>query len=104
MRRPLTRLKSEFTEFAFLEMEDAREYYNLQRENFGDTFKQDIKEAVDRITVFPHIYPIAMDNIRKCVMHRFPYNIFYTITKDTVLILSIANHHRKPYYWVGDER
>ncbi len=85
-------------------MEDAKEYYNLQQENLGDRFKQDIKETVDRIIRFPKLYPIARDNIRKCVLHRFPYNLFYTTTEDTILILSVANHHRKPYYWALGEK
>lgn len=92
-------LKIEFTEFAFLEIEDARDYYNLQRENLGENFKSDIKIAINRIANFPNLYPIAADNIRKCTLHRFPYNIFYATFKDTVLILSVANHHRKPHYW-----
>ena len=28
----------------------------------------------------------------------FPYSIFYAITDDTILILSLAHQHRKPFY------
>jgi len=49
-----------FTEFAFSEMEDAKEYYNLQQENLGDVFKQDVRNVVDRILKFPKLYPIVM--------------------------------------------
>ena len=89
-----------FTGFAFSEMEDTKEYYNLQQENLGDVFKQDFRNVVDRIHKFPKLYPIVMGDIRKCTLHRFPYNLFYAITEDVILVLAVANHHRKPYYWV----
>ncbi len=56
------------SEIAFLEIEDAKEYYNLQNPTLGDTFKNDVKKT------------------------------FYAITNDTILILSVAHQHRKPFY------
>ena len=42
-------MKLEFSELAHKELDDAREYYNLQQEELGERFKEHIKESVDTI-------------------------------------------------------
>ena len=86
------------SQLAFLEIEDAKEYYNLQNSTLGDTFKNDIKRSIESIKKFPNLYPNITNDMRRCVLHRFPYSIFYAITDNTILILSVAHQHRKPFY------
>ena len=83
---------------AFLEIEDAKEYYNLQKSTLGDTFKNDVKKSIENIKQFPTLYPNITNNIKRCLLHRFPYSIFYAISDDTILVLSVAHQHRKPFY------
>jgi plasmid stabilization system protein ParE len=86
------------SQLAFLEIEDAKEFYNLQNPTLGDTFKNDIKRSIKSIEKFPNLYPNITSNMRRCVLHRFPYSIFYAITDSTILVLSVAHQHRKPFY------
>lgn len=83
---------------AFFEIEEAKEYYNLQQNNLGDTFKSDLKNSIENIEKFPNLYPNITDDIKRCILHRFPYSLFYTLKKDIILILSVAHQHRKPFY------
>jgi plasmid stabilization system protein ParE len=86
------------SKLAFLEIEDAKEYYNLQKSTLGDTFKDDVKKSIENIKQFPTLYPNITNNIKRCLLHRFPFSIFYAISDDTILILSVAHQHRKPFY------
>ena len=86
------------SQLAFFEIEDAKEYYNLQNSTLGDTFKNDIKRSIESIKKFPNLYTNITNDMRRCVLHRFPYSIFYAITDNTILILSVAHQHRKPFY------
>ena len=88
------------SEQAHFEIEDSKEYYNLQQDSLGDTFKNDLKESILNIQNFPNLYPNITEKIKRCVLHRFPYGIFYTVKTDCILILSVAHQHRKPYYWI----
>jgi len=83
---------------AFFEIEDAKEYYNLQQNNLGDTFKSDLKNSIENIKNFPNLYPNITNDMKRCILHRFPYSIFYTLKQDIILILSVAHQHRKPFY------
>lgn len=86
------------SQIVFLEIEDAKEYYNLQNPTLGDTFKSDVKKTIENIKNFPNLYPNITNDLKRTLLHRFPYSIFYAITNDTILILSVAHQHRKPFY------
>ncbi len=45
-----------------------------------------------------NLYPNIPNDLKRTVLHRFPYSIFYAITNHTILILSVAQQHRKPFY------
>ena len=94
-------MKLIISKFAKEEIENAKEYYNLQQPNLGDSFKKDIKNTLDNIARFPNLYPFIIDTIQRVVLHRFLYSIFYAVEKDTIVILSVAHQHRKPFYWIS---
>lgn len=91
--------KIEISRFAFDEIEESKKYYNLQKSDFGLDFKGDVFNAINNIASYPNLYPIIDVDIRRCLLHRFPFSIFYTIKQDTVVILTVAHQHRKPNYW-----
>ena len=91
-------MKLEFSELAKLEIEDAKAYYNLQQEDLGKRFKEHIKESVDTIAQFPLLYPKVTDELHRVVVHKFPYSIFYMFSGETIVIVSVAHQHRKPFY------
>ena len=93
-------MKLRILEVAALEISDAKEYYNLQQPRLGDSFKKDVQNTIDTILSFPQLYPEVSDSLRRCVLHRFPYSIFYSIEDGTIIILSVAHQRRKPYYWI----
>ena len=93
-------MKLKILELVSFEIEDAKQYYNLQQDKLSDRFKKDVQESIDNIILSPKLYPQAGNSMRRCLLHRFPYSIFYDIDDDTVVVLSVAHQRRKPYYWV----
>lgn len=90
----------EFLPLAKLELDDAIKYYELQLEDLGKRYKEEVRTSINRISIFPKAWTVIRPNIRKCVMHKFPYNILYSIQENTILIIAIAHHHRQPDYWI----
>jgi len=93
-------MQLEISEYAKYEIDDAVEYYNLQEDKLGDIFKMDVKNCIDRILISPNLYPNIVENIKRSLLHRFPYSIFYAIESEKIIILSVAHQSRKPFYWV----
>ena len=85
------------SKLAFLEIEDAKDYYNLQKTTLGDNFKEDIKKSIKNIKNFPNLYPNITDDLKRCVLHRFPYSIFFLLQTIQFypLLINIENHFIK---------
>jgi plasmid stabilization system protein ParE len=93
-------MEVKFNELAVREMNDAIAYYELQYSGLGAAFKVEIKKAVDRIIKYPKAWTIVDEDIRKYILHKYPYNVYYSLEKDRLYIIAIAHQHRKPNYWI----
>jgi plasmid stabilization system protein ParE len=82
------------------EMMDAAHYYELQAAGLGLAFIDKLDSAIQDIAEAPDRWPIIRSNIRRRLVHRFPYGIMYRIDLDEVLILATMHLHRHPDYWI----
>ncbi len=96
-------MKILFTELARAELIDAIAYYEMEVPGLGETFKDEVASATMRISHFPQAWSIERGDVRKCIMHKFPYKVLYSIEEDHILIIAIAHQHRKPDYWIDDK-
>lgn len=92
-------MKIRFLEIAQLELDEAIEYYNSESLGLGDEFLLEALKAIERIRHFPKAWHPFTDSTRRCQLHRFPYGLIYQILDDEILIVAVANLHRKPDYW-----
>lgn len=90
-----------FTSFARQELEDAVRYYELEYSGLGSKFKEEVRKAVLRIAAYPQAWSIERGDVRKCLLHRFPYKLLYSVEEDHILVIAIAHQHQRPGYWVG---
>jgi toxin ParE1/3/4 len=75
-------------------------YYEGQRAGLGLALQAIVQAALTLIQKNPKIYAKrGGTEIRKCVLQRFPYNIFYEELDDSVWIAAVAHHRRRPGYW-----
>ena len=94
-------MKINFLEIAQIELDDAIEYYNYEIPGLGDAFLTEVLNTLDRIGKYPEAWQPSSKRTRRCQTRRFPYGIMYQIRKDEILVVAIANLHRKPGYWKG---
>ena len=93
-------MKVVFSKLAKLELEDAIAYYELELSGLGINFKKEVRKNIERIKKFPEAASIERGEIRKSLLHKFPYKILYSIESDHIFIIAIAHQHRRPDYWV----
>jgi toxin ParE1/3/4 len=65
-----------------LEMLDAARYYELQAPGLGANFLDKIDQAVSDIAKDPQKWPIFRFQIRRRLIHRFPFGLLYRIDPD----------------------
>ena len=93
-------MRALFSALARLELDDAADYLELEFEGLGESFKAEVKLAAERISRHPLAWSVESGEIRKCLLHRFPYKLLYSIETDHILILAVAHQHRQPDYWI----
>lgn len=89
-----------FLEQALLELDDAKEYYEYQQSNLGIKFVSFVKKSVSLIKKYPFAWNPLSNEIRRCLVKGFPYGLIYQIRENEILIIAVANLHRKPNYWI----
>ncbi len=68
-----------FSKYAKLELEDAVRFYELQHFRLGKRFKEEVSKAALRIVEYPTAWSIESGEVRKCLLHKFPYQLLYSI-------------------------
>ena len=81
------------------EMTEAAWYYESQAPGLSVTFLNHIQLAFDDIAQGPERWPEIKFKIRRRLVYRFPYGVFYRIDPEEVVVLTIANLRRRPNYW-----
>lgn len=72
-------MKAIFSSYAKLELDDAVYFYELEYKGLGLRFKNEVKQAIERILKYPSAWSIEQGEIRKYLLHQFPYKLLYSI-------------------------
>ncbi len=87
------------------EMEDVFWTYEDQSDGLGTLFLDQVQRSARYLLTFPRSAPVARRigdvAVRKRVLQRFPYDLFYTFDEDALSILAIAHQKRRPGYWIA---
>ncbi len=74
-------------------------YYNEKSPGLGTEFLEEIKKSVRNIQSNPKRWKIVKNQVRQCILQRFPFLIFYISTPKQIFIVAFAHNKRKPNYW-----
>lgn len=74
-------------------------WYESRRAGLGVEFLDLVSSAFREITNEPERYPIAVDDIRKCIVHRFPYVVYFVKVQRGVSVLAVMHERRDPSRW-----
>ena len=93
-------MKVIFSKYAFQELDDATQYYEIEYQGLGKRFRDEVRKAAKRISKYPAGWSQEHYEVRKCILHKFPYKLLYSIESNHVFIIAVAHQHRKPDYWI----
>ena len=86
-------------ESAKQEIDDGFHWYESQIEGLGLKFKEEVFFAIKRIQVNPVLYSALNNNLRRCLLVKFPYKVIYSIDESEIFNLAVAHQRRRPNYW-----
>ncbi|HEY3025912.1 MAG TPA: type II toxin-antitoxin system RelE/ParE family toxin [Pyrinomonadaceae bacterium] len=88
-----------FTPDADAELAEARQWYARQREDLDLEFMECIDDALSRVIGNPHINPIVYRTLRRAVVRRFPFAVFYEVTATEIQVIAVFHSRRDPEVW-----
>ena len=84
---------------AELEFHDAYDWYEFQRSGLGEEFARAVHACLALVCRHPRIFPAAVDEFRRALVRRFPYELIYEITPHEIVVYAVFNCSRNPERW-----
>ena len=75
-----------FTSAAHRELAEAVEYYEDRQSELGNRFLHAVEACARRIEQYPVMWAKVSPRIRRCIVHGFPFALFYHPGDDEILI------------------
>jgi plasmid stabilization system protein ParE len=86
------------THEAEAEFDEAADWYE-RTAGLGAEFVARIRDALSRIGSMPELHAVVYQDIRRAVIRRFPYNIYYRVRADRVEVIAVFHGRRDPSVW-----
>jgi len=81
---------------------EAIAYYESKRPGLGASFLAEFETAIGTVLEAPHRNPVEQrPDVRRKGLQRFPYTVLYRDAAESVQVLAVAHHRRRPQYWLG---
>ena len=84
---------------AAADIEDAVDWYERQREGLGTEFLEAVYLALESIAQNPQRAPLIHRDVRRALLRRFPYGIYYRVYPDLVVVVACMHGRRDPKRW-----
>ncbi|MDO8950201.1 MAG: type II toxin-antitoxin system RelE/ParE family toxin [Actinomycetota bacterium] len=81
---------------ALVDIESAREWYEIQRPGLGDEFLESVDDAIESVLNFPAAYPVDYREARRFLVERFPYCLYYRLDVEGILVVACLHAARDP--------
>jgi plasmid stabilization system protein ParE len=88
-----------FTQAARQELIDAQDWYESKSPGLGVDLRREVDTVVQRIGAHPLQFPIVHKTVRRALVRRFPYMLFFTVEGDTALVIACFHASRNPRHW-----
>jgi len=81
------------------DIERAARWYEAELPGLGAEFLESIQDTVAAILESPLMYPAVEGDVRRAIMRRFPFLVYFTLDDDVVCMLAVLHGRRDPNSW-----
>jgi toxin ParE1/3/4 len=74
-------------------------FYEARSAGLGVRFREHLDHAIDRIVEDPERYPTVYRGLRRRLVERFPYAVYYRAYPETIFIVAVMHGRRSPARW-----
>lgn len=81
------------------DVDDSHAWYEEQRIGLGEAFLRVLDAAVASIQRHPEAYQLVDRTMRRALLRRFPYAVFFEVVGTEVIVYGILHCARDPKAW-----
>ncbi len=85
-----------FRRIARLELDESVSWYENKRVGLGNQFRIEIEKHLERIANQPQRFRQIRGQVRRAVLRRFPYCIYFLPEVDGIIVLAVFHSRRAP--------
>ena len=83
------------------EVQQAFDWYEEQSKGLGLEFLRAMEACLSGVTRNPLAYTVVtVPNVRRTVVRRFPYALFYLVDDEAIVVIAVFNVKRSPIDWL----
>jgi plasmid stabilization system protein ParE len=81
---------------AVQEIVETTKFYEGRSGGLGAAFLEQIDAAAERLLADPRRWPVIEHDIRRIMLKRFPFGLYFRVAEDVIRILTVKHHRRHP--------
>jgi plasmid stabilization system protein ParE len=91
----------QFTSLAEADVAEAYDWYASSRRGLGEEFLADMDSVIQMVEQMPEVCPTVYRELRRALLHRFPYSIYYRLLPSvaTIEVRGCVHQRRHPRTW-----
>ena len=82
------------------DVESAARWYEEQATGLGAEFLDALNRRLEDIEEAPERFPRVSPRLRRAMLERFPYSIFFTISRGAIQVVACMHGRRHPARWL----
>ena len=83
------------------DMAEAITFYDQRTPGLGSDSLDEVLGAFERIEHAPEAWPRLEGPVRRCLVERFPYGVYYRREPEEIFVLAVMHGKKKPGAWRG---
>lgn len=82
------------------ELSEAASFYaERAHKELGLAFIAEFERSINLLSDSPELGAVWRGTARRLPVRRFPYSVIYRLIGETIQVLAVAHHRRRPGYW-----
>ncbi len=86
-------------EEAEADLQAAWSWYEARRAGLGDEMLLEVRAKLDAVAETPGLFAKIRGDVRRALVRRFPYSIFFVEESQRIVVLAVMHGARDPRTW-----
>ena len=78
---------------------EAALWYEERLDGLGLQFLGELDQVIERVAETPRLFPEIAPGVRRALLHRFPYSVYFEYSPEGSAVIAVLHQHRHPATW-----